>query len=242
MSSNKKFVKRHGKKKKSNLDKRIARIAKKTVLKVSEGKANYSLLDHTNVAMQCFHNVPIFIRNLLNTGIGPGDALGVFPINDSRIGDEVYGRNLFIKLRLIYKQVLPNSGIGMTMCRLTLFEHPPDLDLTAALSGYTNVYASYLAIAALKPVMIDQLNRQKIRVVYDKNFSSTVLTHNKFVKISHNMNNRLIKYKSGLVGGSDEPRDFNITLAITFYGTSTALITDNIGAADIYTRFSFRDP
>lgn len=207
-------------------------IARTAVLKQTETK--FKALATENV--QLYHNAgspSVFVvqPNLLQTPTGTGQT--------TRVGDEVFGVGLSVKLWLSNKSDRPN-----VMYRIMIVACPQDQVTSTSPNG--------LFKSEVGNKMLDSVDTDKYNVVYHKllqpfsgdyslEASSTLREHSKLVKIYIPLKSRRIKYQSD--GGSIPSYQKNcLSLVVIAYDAFGSIVSDNIASLAYITKFYFKDP
>ena len=215
------------------LDRKIARVAKKTVLKTSEAKHTSWRFENINLN----HNL---------TSYHPSDGLGFYRTNqgfddnntqqgfpngtDIREGDECYLENINLKMWLSNKNDRPN-----VMYRIILFEYSEGETVDNAMVFFTQTNK-----------MLDRVNNKKVRVLKSKyvKLNGPDLTLNghersQIVSINHKFRRpKKIRYQEN----SSIPKNTNMAFVVVAYDAYGTLQTDNIGSFAYDLKLTWRDP
>lgn len=170
-----------------------------------------------NENRQLFHNKPDYIDSLLNTTQGLTDAEDGTG-NAIRDGDELYLRNLNVRLWLSNKLDRPN-----VMYKAYLFWH----DAAVAPSD-----ASVFFTQGNK--MLDRVNTEHISVIDSKTIFSKEMYLNGTEKFEHSylctLNGNWKGKKIQYTQGGSSPMHKNIALCVVCYDAYGTLQTDNIAS------------
>lgn len=208
------------------------KMIKSVALKNTETKVTFTSVENQNL----FHNggtTNNFANriNLLATTQGTADT--------NRIGDEVFGSHLTIKLWLSNKLDRPN-----VMYRIFVYSAPVD---KSAVADFTNLLKGGNANK-----MLGIVNTGVYRLMYHKlinpkagDYSLESGAANKershYVPIKLNLRNRRIKYQATASQLPKEQRN-HLILGIVAYDAYGTLTSDNIASYAIQTAFYFKDP
>lgn len=203
---------------------------------------------YTAAAQQLYHNLAYYAGELLATTQGVQDPDGADTATRNRIGDQVIGRALSIKLFMSNTHDRPN-----VMYRLTVFKYNT---LAIVPLGLTDAYfwSGLDGFGSNMNRMLDSPNRQHITVVKsvwispskESSFTTAISAgtfsgHEKshMIHVSIPLKNKKITYNSE--GGSNTKfTDYGFSLCA--YDTFSTLQTDIVGSFQWVSKFTFKDP
>lgn len=213
---------------------KLTKLLKNISLKNAETKYKIQTVENA----QLYHNAGttstgnyVLLSNLLQTNQGQ--------TQNTRLGDEVVGRGLSIKLWLSAKNDRPN-----VLFRVILFTTPPDQASSAAPTS--------LFMGENGNKIIDNITTDRYNVIFNKvikiktgDFSletgATLRESSMFFKKYINLKNRKIVYQ---VDNGAVPKYSNncMSIAVIPYDAFGTLTTDNIASCACITKFYFKDP
>jgi hypothetical protein len=206
----------------------VSTLARRTIMNTSE--TLHAL--HRNENIQLYHNIPHYTVNMLRSvqGLDSNDQESGNPGGiDVRKGDEIYLKNINVRLWLSNKNDRPNC-----MYRFVLFFYEEGASVNDALVYFTQGNK-----------MLDRLNNKKITVIASKYVKSsgdyTLNSHEHSKMITMNKSWKRGKKIKYLNGGS-APKKQNIALATVCYDSYGTLQTDNIASFAYDIKVSFKDP
>lgn len=220
------------KKPSSRLVKMVKKISRSQSLKVAESKMKGRQTE--NIAL--YHNKPFYLTRILDTSQGLGDPTN-YSTQASRIGDEIWLRNVSFRLWVSNKNDRPN-----VMYRFVLFWYNTNMNVDDALvfSTQQNKMLDRFDtenISVISTKMVKSLSSYSTGVSSDAGSAkehSQLLTMNKFFP-----NLKKIQYNAD---GSTDPKHRNIGLCVTAYDAWGTLQTDNIATIAYDYRIVFKDP
>ncbi len=204
----------------------VKTLAKNTLMKTAENK-KFGFIEEN---LQLYHNKPYYLANWLSCKEGTADDDDTQAGRLVRIGDEIYLRNINIRLWLSNKADRPN-----VMYKAYLFWYDAPSTLTDALCFFTQTNK-----------MLDRINNERISIIDSKtifpgeNFSvtPTLREHSYLCTLNGSWKGKKITYDEG--GAVPKKRD--IGLLVVCYDAFGTLQTDNI-ASFAYNGFvTFADP
>ena len=238
---------RPNRRKTSNLEKKMAAIARKTALRVAETKV--SVLP--KLKQELFHNKPWYVPSSILNGVGflGNIQQGTADPNDgtqpalARIGDEIYLQNVNVRCWLSNKVDRPN-----VMYRLILFKYTAGLTLTDQDVFFTQTNK-----------MLDRYNTESIKILATKmvkstnNYANTPIfsllpppldaqgrEHSYFTTLNWRPSGGFEKIKYN--EDASIPKMWDIGMCIVCYDATGTLQTDNIASAFINVETKFKDP
>jgi len=222
-------------KKSSNTTKSLVNLIKKVSLKQTETKYTHFSAEN----YQLYHNLASIQSGSLYTTQGTGDDGSGTNKTAMRIGDELIARGLSFKFWIANKQDRPN-----VMYRLIIFKYTRD----------TTLSLSNLLKGAVSNNIMDDVNKERITVVYQKIFNlqvgysafaySAVPTEtygreaHKYLQVWIPFKNKKIHYNDG----GHDPKFFDYGFALIAYDSYGTLTTDNIASYAWERKFYFKDP
>jgi len=227
-------VKKVAKRTSTTSQKSLVALIKKVSLKQCETKTCHSIAEN----LQLYHNVPHIRFSLLRTSQGITDADTGTNSYSNRIGDEIVARGIAIKLWIANKLDRPNI-----MYRLVVCKYESSITPTSSL----------IFKGANPNKMMDNLNKEKITIVYQKIFSLQTgmsaagdAAGNPFVgkechtyrKIWIPLNNKKVLYDDG----GQVPKFTDYLFTITPYDSYGTLTTDNVASYAFEYNLYFKDP
>lgn len=228
----KSFKKRGIKKGKYGGTKNLISLIKKVSLKNSETKYNHSITENYNM----LHNGGMIVNSLLYCQQGITDTGTGLSSYSNRIGDEVIGRGIQIKLWVANKLDRPN-----VMYRLIVYKY----------QAQSAPIASALFKGANPNRIMDDIDREYITPVYQRIFnlqvgysasaggtSNTGKEAHKYLSVYIPLKNKKIHYADG----GTLPKFFNYGYYLVPYDSYGTLPTDNIASVSHSWKFYFKDP
>lgn len=213
----------------------LVALIKKVSLKSCETKYNHLSSENININ----HNSGYIVTNLLQCGQGITDnGAGVGPIINQRVGDEIIGRGISIKMWIANKLDRPNI-----MYRVCVFKYQ---------SASVPTLASLFKTGSGNKIM-DDLDKEYITVVYQKIFNLQIgysayatgtagdtdgREAHKYLQMWIPLKNKKIHY----VDGGTLPKFNNYGFFILPYDSYGTLTTDNIASFAYQYKFYFKDP
>jgi len=212
----------------------LATMIKNISLKNSETKTTHQIGEN----LQLYHNTPNIRFSLLRTSQGITDADTGLNSYSNRIGDEIIARGISIKLWIANKLDRPN-----VMYRLCVVKYESSITPTASL----------IFKGANPNKMMDNLNKEKITVIYQKiiNLQTGLAAAgdaagspfvgkecHTYRKIWIPLKDRKIKYDDA----GQVPKFTDYLFCITAYDSYGTLTTDNIASFAWEYNFYFKDP
>ena len=243
MPMNKKYARRPRKSRKSggvakravtNYKKnKLIKLIKSVSLKNCETKDTHIISENA----QLFHNVPYVVSTLLYTEQGINDNETGTVQTQKRIGDEVIGRGISLKLWFANKLDRPDVTY-----KLIVFRYKSNTGLNTSLDPYMSQGTTNF--------LIRDINTDKFKIVKVKNFR--ISTSAQRITAQDTFNGaeghramtiwiplkRAIKYEDG----SSTPKDFDYAFTVVAYDSFGTLTTDNIASFAINRKFYFKDP
>lgn len=229
----KKSVARKVYKPKGRSTKSLISLIKNVSLKQSETKNTIYTIEN----QQLNHNVGLMTYNFLNTLQGVGDNTGTTSNKTMRVGDEVIGRGISIKVWVANKLDRPNV-MYRVFCYKYQDKYPPPT--------IGDLFKNQLGNR-----MMDDLNTEKYTIVYHKRFnlqtgfdasaSGTTFSGkeaHKFLSIWIPLKNQRIKYNDS----EEAPKFFNYGFCLVPYDSYGTLVSDLISSMAINVKFYFKDP
>lgn len=207
-------------------------IARQAVLRQTETKNRTIATEN----VQLYHNGGIggnyvVQSNLLQTPVGTSQV--------TRVGDEVFGVGLRVRLWLSNKSDRPN-----VMYRVMIVSVPVEY---ASVTSPSNLFKNDVGNKMLDPVDTDRYT-----VIYHRVFNpaagdfsletgATNKEHSRLVSVYIPLKNRRIKYNTD--GGSTPSYQRNcLSLVVIPYDAWGSAIGDNIASMAYHTKFYFKDP
>lgn len=225
----------------------IARIAKQVQMKTCETKKSSQ---YTATPAVLFHNLNYYAANLCATTQGFGDPEGLQIAERNRIGDEVIGRGVSLKLFIANKSDRPNVSYRVIVFRYNALINPTQIPMDDAYfwSGTDGAGANMNR-------MLDKPDMDHITVIKSKTFRATSQANysiqtagpvpvGPFEK-THQLSfwiplkNRRIKYSED---NGNFPRYLGLGFAVLAYDTMTTLETDQLATFQWVSTFYYKDP
>lgn len=210
----------------------LVKLIKSVSLKNAETKDTHNISEN----IQIYHNVPTHVVDLLYLQQGINDSEGGLTQNSKRIGDEVVGRGISIKLWFANKLDRPDI-----LYKLVVFRYKSNTTIVAGDPWMAQGTSNF---------MIRDLNVDKFKIVKVKNFkistsAQRITTQDVFNGAEGHRAVKLwipLKRKIKYEDGSSTPKDFDYGLAIIAYDSYGTLTTDNIASYAVNRKFYFKDP
>lgn len=210
----------------------LLKVARTAVLKQTETKNRTIATEN----VQLYHNGGVggnyvVQSNLLQTPVGTSQV--------TRVGDEVFGVGLKVRLWLSNKSDRPN-----VMYRVMIVSVPVEY---ASVTSPSNLFKNDVGNKMLDPVDTD-----RYKVIYHRVFNpaagdfsletgATNKEHSRLVSVYIPLKNRRIKYNTD--GGSTPSYQRNcLSLVVIPYDAWGSTTGDNIASMAYHTKFYFKDP
>ena len=236
-----KTAKRNFKKKGAGLRKRtsykknsLVSLIKKISLKNSETKYNH--ISSENI--QLFHNGPNLVNNLLACTQGITDNGAGTNVLSNRIGDEVIGRGISLKMWIANKLDRPNVMFRLVVYKYQSQTTPASINIFKTGSGNK---------------IMDDIDKEYITVVYQKIFNLQVgysafatgtggdtdgREAHTYRQVWIPLKNKKIHYNDG----GSIPKFINYGFMLLPYDSFGTLTTDNIASYTYQYKYYFKDP
>lgn len=210
----------------------LVKLIKSVSLKDCETKDTHAISEN----IQIYHNVPTHVVGLLYLEQGINDTESGLVQSSKRIGDEVVGRGISLKLWFANKADRPDI-----LYKAVVFRYKSNNTINPGDPWMSQGTANY---------MIRDFNVDKFKIVMVKNFRISTSAQritaqdvfngaegHRAVKLWIPLK-RHIKYEDG----SSTPKDFDYGLAVLAYDSYGTLTTDNIASYAVNRKFYFKDP
>ncbi len=203
----------------------VKTIAKNQIMKVTENKVFGTQAED----QQLFHNKPYYLSSLLSNKQGTEDPNDLSTRN-VRVGDEVYLRNVNVRLWMSNKLDRPN-----VMYKAFLFWYDAGTALSDAVCFFTQTNK-----------MLDRINNEQISIIDSKTVFSKAMYLNGTEKFEHSylctLNGNWKSKKITYDEGGTVPKKRDIGLCVVCYDAKGTLQTDNIASFAYNNKIVVSDP
>lgn len=201
----------------------VRSMVRKELLRTAETKQNTLYINRANLQ----HNTWYYNNNMISIAQGDG--------HNQMVGEEIFLRNLVVKLQFNSKQDRPQL-----MFRVMLLRVPADKNTTAIASLFEGSSNAMIALPTTSEVRI--LAEKTVRMRGSSHWTyasgSTVVQKDlaETCELSCSLGSLKTRYDAGL------PKFFNIRLAIVAYDAHTTLTSDVVADFEFNSRVFFKDP
>lgn len=201
----------------------VRSLVRKELLRTAETKHSTLYINRANLS----HNGWYYNNNMINISQGDG--------KDQMVGEEIFLRNLHVKLQFNSKQDRPQ-----VMFRVLLLRVPADKNTTAIsdlFEGSSNAMISMPNVSEVK-ILAEKTVRMSGTSHWTYASGSTVVQKDmaQSCELSCSLGSLKTRYDAGL------PKFFNVRLAVVAFDAHTTLTSDVVADFEFTSRVFFKDP
>ncbi len=221
-------------KKSTKWERKVARVARKSALQISETKFSGQTRENNNLN----HNSTLYQGNLLKTTQGTQNPSGYNEANANRLGDKINAKGLKLKFWMANKVDRPN-----VMYKMYVFRYKTDQSLADS-----NFWRGLNGNGATMNRMIDSVNQDKVKLLHSFNFNSLPADYSinederekaQYHSVWVDLKGKTIQYNAD---ESQFPLFTDIGFAIVAYDAFTTLQSDSIASVAWSSMLYFKDP